>query len=233
MQKKSAAGNILRYVFVRIYSNEELLAFLERQLKDGLVIDHCKGNFLFFRRWHIKDARLCLVSTVCSKRKAEEDDEVQEYIDIAKRQGWQLLCVGDYESLLPVRRRLYFYTSDPEAKPLDGDEVIDFQNAHRAYHSTLRSSIGWVVLAALALVSTVPFMLADGVNAAMLVLNAALLAAACAAMSLCMNRKKLFNHVTKNAPAQKDSHLHLRRLEKFQLGTMAATAAGMLLLLFS
>ena len=40
----------LRYVFFRLYSNDELLDFLKEQLKTGLVLDHCKGNFFFFRR---------------------------------------------------------------------------------------------------------------------------------------------------------------------------------------
>lgn len=38
----------LRYVFFRLYSNDELLDFLKEQLKNGLVLDHCKGNFFFF-----------------------------------------------------------------------------------------------------------------------------------------------------------------------------------------
>ena len=119
----------LRYVFFRLYSNDELLAFLKEQLKNGLVLDHCKGNFFFFRRWNLKNARLCVMSIPCSKLRAEDDDEVQEYLDIAKRKGWQLLCVGDYESLLPMRRRLYFYTCDDQAQPLEQDEAADFQNA--------------------------------------------------------------------------------------------------------
>lgn len=109
----------LRYVFFRLYSNDELLDFLKEQLKNGLVLDHCKGNFFFFRRWQLQNARLCVISIPCSKPRVEDDDEVQEYLDIAKRKGWQLLCVGDYESLLPMRRRLYFYTCDDRAQPLE------------------------------------------------------------------------------------------------------------------
>ncbi len=157
----------LRYVFFRLYSNDELLDFLKEQLKNGLVLDHCKGNFFFFRRWQLQNARLCVISIPCSKPRVEDDDEVQEYLDIAKRKGWQLLCVGDYESLLPMRRRLYFYTCDDRAQPLEQDEAADFQNAYRAYHASLRSSVAWVLLAALGLVATVPFMLADGLNFAM------------------------------------------------------------------
>ena len=147
----------LRYVFFRLYSNDELLDFLKEQLKNGLVLDHCKGNFFFFRRWQLQNARLCVISIPCSKPRTEDDDEVQEYLDIAKRKGWQLLCVGDYESLLPMRRRLYFYTCDDHAQPLEQDEAADFQNAYRAYHASLRSSVAWVLLAALGLVATVPF----------------------------------------------------------------------------
>lgn len=194
----------LRYVFFRLYSNDELLDFLKEQLKNGLVLDHCKGNFFFFRRWQLQNARLCVISIPCSKPRVEDDDEVQEYLDIAKRKGWQLLCVGDYESLLPMRRRLYFYTCDDRAQPLEQDEAADFQNAYRAYHASLRSSVAWVLLAALGLVATVPFMLADGLNFAMPVLDAALLVSACAAMTLHLNRRTLYRRVTKKTPLPED-----------------------------
>ena len=72
----------LRYVFFRLYSNDELLDFLKEQLKNGLVLDHCKGNFFFFRRWQLQNARLCVISIPCSKPRIEDDDEVQEYLDI-------------------------------------------------------------------------------------------------------------------------------------------------------
>lgn len=195
----------LRYVFFRLYSNDELLDFLKEQLKNGLVLDHCKGNFFFFRRWQLQNARLCVISIPCSKPRVEDDDEVQEYLDIAKRKGWQLLCVGDYESLLPMRRRLYFYTCDDRAQPLEQDEAADFQNAYRAYHASLRSSVAWVLLAALGLVATVPFMLADGLNFAMPVLDAALLVSACAAMTLHLNRRTLYRSVTKKRRFPKTS----------------------------
>ena len=45
----------LRYVFFRLYSNDELLDFLKEQLKNGLVLDHCKGNFFFFTNF------LCMI----------------------------------------------------------------------------------------------------------------------------------------------------------------------------
>lgn len=223
----------LRYIFLRLYSNDELLEFLNAQLKDGFVLDHCKGNFLFFRRWRLKDARLCVVSAQCSKPKPDEDDQILEYLDLARKSGWQLLCIGDYESLLPMRRRLYFYTCDPDAKLPEADPAADFQNAYRAYHSSIRSSVAWVLLAALCLVSTVPFMLNEGVNFAMPVLNAALLSAACASMTLLLNRKKLYRRVTKHEPPLKNSWPQLRRCERFRLASMGAVLVGMLLLLFS
>ena len=223
----------LRYVFFRLYSNDELLDFLKEQLKNGLVLDHCKGNFFFFRRWQLQNARPCVISIPCSKPRVEDDDEVQEYLDIAKRKGWQLLCVGDYESLLPMRRRLYFYTCDDRAQPLEQDEAADFQNAYRAYHASLRSSVAWVLLAALGLVATVPFMLADGLNFAMPVLDAALLVSACAAMTLHLNRRTLYRSVTKKTPLPEALGLRLRRCESLRLWSMGAVLAGMVLLLLS
>ena len=44
----------LRYVFFRLYSNDELLDFLKEQLKNGLVLDHCKGNFFFLAAGSVK-----------------------------------------------------------------------------------------------------------------------------------------------------------------------------------
>ena len=220
----------LRYVFFRLYSNDELLDFLKEQLKNGLVLDHCKGNFFFFRRWQLQNARLCVISIPCSKPRVEDDDEVQEYLDIAKRKGWQLLCVGDYESLLPMRRRLYFYTCDDRAQPLEQDEAADFQNAYRAYHASLRSSVAWVLLAALGLVATVPFMLADGLNFAMPVLDAALLVSACAAMTLHLNRRTLYRSVTKKTPLPEDLGLRLRRCENLRLWSMGAVLAASFLI---
>ena len=158
---------------------------------------------------------------------------MQEYLDIAKRKGWQLLCVGDYESLLPMRRRLYFYTCDDLAQPLEQDEAADFQNAYRAYHASLRSSVAWVLLAALGLVATVPFMLADGLNFAMPVLDAALLVSACAAMTLHLNRRTLYRSVMKKMPLPEDLGLRLRRCENLRLWSMGAVLAGMVLLLLS
>lgn len=233
MSKQTGKGTVLRYVFLRIYSNDELLRFLTKLLREGLVIDHCRGNFLFFRRQELKKARLCVVTTECSKPSPQEDEQVMEYIDIALKQGWQLLCIGDYESLLPMRRRLYFYTCDPRVAPLEPDEAIDFQNAYRAYHSTAKWTAAWTLLAAAALVSTVLFMLADGLHLSLLVLDAALLAVAAGAMMLCFDRKRLYDHVTKKKPLPGDSDVSLRRRERFMLGAMAAVLAGMVLLLLA
>ena len=91
----------MRYLYLRIYSNEELQAYLSKMLEAGWAITKTKGNFLFFRRHQLKNARLCVVSTECTDRSPKYDDQVNEYIDIALRLGWQLLCIGDYESVLP------------------------------------------------------------------------------------------------------------------------------------
>lgn len=233
MRKQTSAGMTMRYVFLRIYSNGELQSLLTALLEQGLVIDHCKGNFLFFRKQRLKGARLCVVTTECSKPSARDDEQVSEYIDIARKSGWQLLCIGDYESLLPMRRRLYFYTCDPTVGPLEPDEAIDFQNAYRAYHSTAKWTAAWILLTAAALASTVPFMLADGLHLSMLLLDAALLSVSAGAMILCFDRKKLYDHVTKKKPFAGDSFLNLRKRENFMIGSMVGVLAGMVLLLLA
>ena len=125
------------------------------------------------------------------------------------------------------------YKRQDHAQPLEQDEVADFQNAYRAYHASLRSSVAWVLLAALGLVATVPFMLADGLNFAMPVLDAALLVSACAAMTLHLNRRTLYRSVTKKTPLPEDLGLRLRRCENLSLWSMGAVLAGMVLLLLS
>ena len=90
-----------------------------------------------------------------------------------------------------------------------------------------------MLLAALGLVATVPFMLADGLNFAMPVLDAALLVSACAAMTLHLNRRTLYRSVTKKTPLPEDLGLRLRRCESLRLWSMGAVLAGMVLLLLS
>lgn len=84
-------------------------------LEQGWVIHHCKGNFLFFQRRPLPRARLLAITTECTQRDPKGDEQVDEYIQIALGKKWQLLCIGDLESVLPARRRLYFYTQDPDA----------------------------------------------------------------------------------------------------------------------
>lgn len=148
-----AQPTTLRHLFLRIYSNGELGQYLSAMLEQGWVIHHCKGNFLFFQRRPLPRARLLAVTTECTQRDPKGDEQVDEYIQIALGKKWQLLCIGDLESVLPARRRLYFYTQDPDAVALEPDTVIDFQYAHRAYHTTLRWWIVWTVLLLAALLT--------------------------------------------------------------------------------
>lgn len=223
----------MRYFFLRIYSNFELQNALGDMLERGWVIDHCRGNFLFFRKQRLKNARLCVVSSECTKRVPKGDEQIDEQIEIALRRGWQLLCIGDFESVIPMRRRLYFYTQEPATAPLEPDETIDFQNAHRAFRSTRRWMILWTLLAAAALMSTAPFMLEDGAHAALIVIDLALLAASAAAFPLFFSRRALYRHVTRQEPLIEGSHRTLRRRESFMAAALAALLLGIALLLFS
>lgn len=220
----------LRYIFLRIYSNNELQSFLTELLGQGLVIDHCRGNFLFFRNQQMTNARLHVATTECSKPSAVDDEQVTEYINIAQKKGWQLLCIGDYESLLPMRRRLYFYTFDNTVEPLELDDAINFQNAHRAFHSTLKWTIAWFLLDVLVLISTISFMLTYGPNLAMLFLDISLLSVLVTTMLLCFNRKKFYDHVNKGKPFLTNSFHALRKRENLMLYAMVAVIIGMLLI---
>jgi hypothetical protein len=226
------AETTMRYLFLRIYSNDELQNTMNDMLEKGWVPDHCKGNFLFFRRQHIKGARLCIVSAECSKSTPRGDDQISEYIDIALRRGWQLLCIGDIESVIPLRRRLYFFTQDPKVAPLERDETIDFQYAYRAYHSTLRWAIFWTLLAAATLTSTILFMTQDGMHFVLILIDLALVALAVSAFPLFSSRRRLYRHVTMQEPLPSDSHRILHRRESVMAAALAALFLGITLLLF-
>ena len=73
----------MRYLFLRIYGNDELCAYLTNMLERGWIIDHGRGNFLFFRKQRLPDARLAVVSTECTKRLPTDDEQVDESIGIA------------------------------------------------------------------------------------------------------------------------------------------------------
>lgn len=227
----SNKATTMRYLYLRIYSNEELQAYLTEMLEQGWVVSQTQGNFFFFRRHDLKNARLCVVTTECTDRSPKYDEQVNEYIDIALRLGWQLLCIGDYESVLPMRRRLYFYTCDSDVEPLEPDEAIDFNNGYRAGKETRKWSIGWGLLAIAALGTTIPFMMADGLNPALLLIDGALASAAWAAGRLARNRKKLYVSVTEGTEYVCAPPAVLRKAENHLTCSLAALLLGMLLLL--
>lgn len=225
------ADTSIRYLFLRIYGNDELCAYLTGMLEQGWTIDHCRGNFLFFRKQHIQNARLAVISTECTKRVPKGDEQVEEAIEIARKKGWQLLCIGDFESLIPVRRRLYFYTQDPKAKPLEPDAIIDFQYARRAYHTTIRWIVAWALLIVAALATTLPFMLSDGLHPVLLLLDAVLLALGVSSVFLFFNRRAHYRHVTKGMPPSPDSLRLLRRGESRMAAFLAALLGGLIIFL--
>lgn len=223
----------MRYLYLRIYSNEELQAYLSKMLEAGWAITKTKGNFLFFRRHQLKNARLCVVSTECTDRSPEYDDQVNEYIDIALRLGWQLLCIGDYESVLPMRRRLYFYTCDPDVAPLEPDEAIDFNNGYRAGKETRKWKWSWLLLCIAAWLTTIPFMLQGGFALPLVLVDGALASAAAAAHRLAEDRQKLYRSVTEGIPYEMKDPSVLRRKENHLTASLAVLLLGMLLLLAS
>ena len=226
------AGTTMRYLFLRIYSNEELQKFLTEMFEKGWVPDRFKGNFLFFRKQRLKNARLCVASIECTKRTPKGDNQTDEYIEIALRKGWQLLCIGDIESIVPIRRRLYFYTQDPAALPLAPDEIIDSKNAHRAYHLTKRWVFLWTLLTAAALMSTILFMRQDGLHAVLIFLDLALVTIWVSTFPLFFSRRALYLYVTQQVPLPTDSHRTLHRRETLMAGALAVLLLSVILLLF-
>ena len=221
----------LRHLFLRIYSNGELGQYLSAMLEQGWVIHHCKGNFLFFQRRPLPRARLLAITTECTQRDPKGDEQVDEYIQIALGKKWQLLCIGDLESVLPARRRLYFYTQDPDAVALEPDTVIDFQYAHRAYHTTLRWWIVWTVLLLAALLTTIPFMAYVGPQPPFLLIDAALLILTVSACVLFWDRRGLYRHVTRQTPWANRDLKRFRRWESILAGSLFALLVGLVWLL--
>ena len=67
------------------YSNGELCQYLTDMLGKGWIIQHCRGNFLFFQRRSLPKARLLTATTECTQRNPIGDEQVDEYIQIALR----------------------------------------------------------------------------------------------------------------------------------------------------
>lgn len=221
-----------KYLLLRIYSNDELCDYLTDMLNQGWVIDKCRGNLITFRRQAINNARLAVVTTECTKPNPNEDEQVTEYISIALKKGWQLLCIGDFESLIPMRRRLYFYTCDADATPFDPDEVIDFQYACRARSSTIRWIVTWSILALAVSLSTGMFMAAYGLSLVLLLMDASLWALVIASIRLYLDRKKLYWAVIKNQSQSPGSYIPLRKREGFMIAAMGWLLLSILLALF-
>ncbi len=226
-----AKNSTIRYLLLRLYSNNELETYLYHEMQHGWIIDHCRGNFFHFRRNTIKNARLCVATTECTKAISDNDDQVNEFIEIALRKGWQLLCVGDFESLVPMRRRLYFYTNDQEVAPLEGDAIIDFQNAHRAHCSTLKWTMLWTFFCIAALVTTIPFMLETGFQILLLLLNVSLLFSALSSAILFINRRQLYRHVAYDKPISSNNARLFIKLERVMLYALSFVGVCILLLL--
>lgn len=189
---------MIRYLFLQLYSNEELCAYLAEQQTHGWVLKRCLGNFLSFQKAQpVKKPRLCVAATECSKRRPEEDEEVAEYVEIAERRGWKLLCIGDFEGVLPMRRRLYFQAQDKHARALEPDEVISYQFARRAHRTAIRWGVCWTLLALASLFFSLSFMGAYGAHPALLLVDAALTVLACASLFLLFDRRALYRFVTK------------------------------------
>lgn len=224
---------MIRYIFLRLYSNGELEDYLSEQIKQGWILDRCRGNLLFFHRGEAVKAPCLWVSTTeCTKRRPEEDEEVLEYLAIAAHQGWRPLCVGDVESLLPMRRRLYFQ-AESRGRKLEEDEAIRFQYARRAHQTTLRWLVLWTLLAAAGLITSFSFMAAVQVHPVFLLLDMALCLLVCSAVFLFFDRLALYRHVTKLTPLRKRSWRSLRKKECALQAGMALLCLGLVLLLFS
>ena len=201
-----AQPTTLRHLFLRIYSNGELGQYLSAMLEQGWVIHHCKGNFLFFQRRPLPRARLLAITTECTQRDPKGDEQVDEYIQI-------------------------FYTQDPDAVALEPDTVIDFQYAHRAYHTTLRWWIVWTVLLLAALLTTIPFMAYVGPQPPFLLIDAALLILTVSACVLFWDRRGLYRHVTRQAPCRNRNFQRFRRWESILAGSLFALLVGLVWLL--
>ena len=93
-----------------------------------------------------------------------------------------------------------FLHPGPGRGSLEPDTVIDFQYAHRAYHTTLRWWIVWTVLLLAALLTTIPFMAYVGPQPPFLLIDAALLILTVSACVLFWDRRGLYRHVTRQTP---------------------------------
>ncbi len=146
----------LRYLFLHNYGNHQLEAYLRKMVEKGYVLDHCRGNFLYFRELNMTDTKFLVLFLECTTRDIIHDDKLNETIDTMLDFGWQLLAIGDLENLIPLRRRLYFFSKDPDASVRQARKLNLFEPqelARRSRKNAFRRCLLWLLLTPPALYS--------------------------------------------------------------------------------
>lgn len=225
--------NHLRYYFTRIYTNDEMDRILTSMFAEGLVLESCKGNYLFFKRKEMDKARMQTITIQSSGRIPDEDPDVKEYIQYALQQGWRLLCIGSVESLVPMRRRLYFFTQDATAAPMPPDASAGYFEANRAKSVTFRWILFWGMLMFAVLFTSVPFMTAEGIALPLLLLSVSLTVLTAVSVVMHFNRRAALQNVISGDDVPSFLTRRLRLLEKIMGVGFVLLIIGMIALLFS
>jgi len=138
---------IIRYLLLQFYENTELTQYLACQARNGYVLSQIKGNFFVFeRRPALEQARFSVLTVSGNGAEVTLDDAVLEQQSIARKQGWQTLCTGGVEALVPARKRVYFYTLDESTQPLEPDAPLDERIAKSTRRAALRWCVVWLIL---------------------------------------------------------------------------------------
>ena len=212
---------IIRYLLLQFYENAELTQYLVFQAQNGYVLSQIKGNFFTFeKRPALEQARFSVLTASGNGADVTLDDAVLEQQSIALKQGWQSLCTGGIEALMPARRRMYFYTLDKSVQPLEPDALQDKRTAKSVRRAALRWCVVWLILFLLDVAFVCSVFRSGMVFTFDLLLAVLLLSMAGGCALLYRNRRK--NRAPETARAASSGSPEIRRLESGIQAVMTA-----------
>lgn len=219
-------SNPSRYLFLQLYDDAELCAFLSSMQRRGYLLQQVKGNRMHFVPKNPEDKRLHITTSESMRQEVDQDILIRSKQLEMEALGWALLCVGPYENTLPARRRLYLATSDPEAAV--PQEELEDNHSLKAIQTTLAWALMWVLFLILALYSG----LTRGLSLGLVIMDLSLLVLSCCTLVMHMNRKNRVHDLNEGTDDPAASFSALRKAEAVMLCAMVFLflgAMGMLL----
>lgn len=213
-------ANPSRYLFLQLYDDAELCAFLSNMQHQGYMLQRVKGNRMYFVSQNAKEKRIHITTSESMRLETDQDILIRSKRLEMEALGWELLCVGAYENTLPARRRLYLATSDPNAAT-PAEEMED-NHSLKAIQTTLAWAVMWVFFLVLALYSG----LTRGLSLPLVLMDLSLLVLACCTLVMHINRKNRVHDLNEGTDDPAASFAALRRAEAIMLCAMVFLFLG-------